>query len=154
MVFNATLNNISVISWQLVLLVEETGVRGEKHRPATSHWQTLSHNVVSSTSRLSEVRTHKVSGHRHRMHRWLWIPLPYDHDHNNLSNKVMPHEQYLLSSIEFIFILEIRSISTLYIYIEYSVLLIRYPSSNSKLEWLEGQTLSNYRYLWTKVGIR
>jgi len=37
MVFNATLNNISAISWQSVLLVEETGVRGEKHRPATSH---------------------------------------------------------------------------------------------------------------------
>jgi hypothetical protein len=29
MVFNATFNNISVISWQLVLLVEETGVPGE-----------------------------------------------------------------------------------------------------------------------------
>jgi hypothetical protein len=28
------------------LLVEETGVSGENHRPATSHWQTLSHNVV------------------------------------------------------------------------------------------------------------
>ena len=41
MVFNATLNNISVISWQPALLVEETGVPGEKHR------QTLSHNVVS-----------------------------------------------------------------------------------------------------------
>ena len=31
--FNATFNNISVISWQSVLLVEETGVPGEKHRP-------------------------------------------------------------------------------------------------------------------------
>jgi hypothetical protein len=30
MVFNATFNNISVISWQSVLLVEETGVPGEK----------------------------------------------------------------------------------------------------------------------------
>ena len=29
-VFNATFNNISVISWQSVLLVEETGVPGEK----------------------------------------------------------------------------------------------------------------------------
>jgi hypothetical protein len=29
MVFNATLNNISVISWRTVLLVEETGVPGE-----------------------------------------------------------------------------------------------------------------------------
>jgi hypothetical protein len=33
--------------------VEETGVSRENHRPATSHWQTLSQNVVSSTPRLS-----------------------------------------------------------------------------------------------------
>ena len=37
MVFNATFNNISVISWWLVLSVEETGVPGEKHGPAVSH---------------------------------------------------------------------------------------------------------------------
>jgi hypothetical protein len=30
MVFNATFNNISVILWWQVLLVEETGVPGEK----------------------------------------------------------------------------------------------------------------------------
>jgi hypothetical protein len=30
-VFNATFNNISVILWQSVLLVEETGVPGENH---------------------------------------------------------------------------------------------------------------------------
>jgi hypothetical protein len=30
-VFNATINNISVISWQAVLLVEETVVPGENH---------------------------------------------------------------------------------------------------------------------------
>jgi hypothetical protein len=29
MVFNATFNNISVISWRSVLLVEETGVPGK-----------------------------------------------------------------------------------------------------------------------------
>ena len=51
MMFNATFNNISVISWQSVLLVEETGVPGENHRPVASHRQTLSHNVVSSTPR-------------------------------------------------------------------------------------------------------
>ena len=45
MVFNATFNNISV------LLVDETGVPREKHRPIASHRQTLSHYVVSSTSR-------------------------------------------------------------------------------------------------------
>jgi hypothetical protein len=37
MVFNATLNYISAISWWSVLLVEETGVPGENHRPAASH---------------------------------------------------------------------------------------------------------------------
>jgi hypothetical protein len=37
MVFNATFYNISVISWQLVLMVEETEVPGENHRPAASH---------------------------------------------------------------------------------------------------------------------
>ena len=69
MVFNATFNNISVISSQSVLLVEETGVPGENHRPATSHWQTLSYNVVSSTPHLSGIRTHKVSGDRHWLYR-------------------------------------------------------------------------------------
>jgi hypothetical protein len=34
-VFNATFNNISVISWQSVLLVEETGVPGDNHRVAS-----------------------------------------------------------------------------------------------------------------------
>ena len=47
-VFNSTSSNISVISWRSVLLVEETL---ENHRPVTSHWQTFSHNVVSSTPR-------------------------------------------------------------------------------------------------------
>jgi hypothetical protein len=31
MVFNATFNNISAISWQSVLLMEETGVPGKNH---------------------------------------------------------------------------------------------------------------------------
>jgi len=35
--FNANFNNISVISWQSVLLVEETGAPGENQRPVTSH---------------------------------------------------------------------------------------------------------------------
>jgi hypothetical protein len=37
MVFNATFNNISVISWWSVLFVEETEVPGETHRPIASH---------------------------------------------------------------------------------------------------------------------
>jgi hypothetical protein len=30
-------------------LIKESGVPGENHQSAASHWQTLSHNVVSST---------------------------------------------------------------------------------------------------------
>jgi hypothetical protein len=33
-VFNATFNNISVLSWRSVLLVEETGIPEENYRPA------------------------------------------------------------------------------------------------------------------------
>ena len=51
MVFNATFNKISAISWHLALLVEETGVHGENHRLTTNHWQTLSDKVALSTSR-------------------------------------------------------------------------------------------------------
>ena len=51
MVLNVIFNNISVISWRLILLVKETGVPRENHRPVTSHWQTVSHNVVTSTPR-------------------------------------------------------------------------------------------------------
>ena len=35
-VFSDTFNTISAISWRSVLLVEETGVPGENHRPAAS----------------------------------------------------------------------------------------------------------------------
>ena len=52
---NYTFNNISVISWQSFLLVEETGVPGD----------TLSHNVVSSTPHPRGIQTHNVSGDRH-----------------------------------------------------------------------------------------
>ena len=48
-VFNGTFNNISFISWRSDLLVEEIRVPGENHRSVASQWQTLSHNVVSST---------------------------------------------------------------------------------------------------------
>jgi len=41
MVFNVTFNNIIYISWRSVLLVEETRVHWEYHRPVASHWQTL-----------------------------------------------------------------------------------------------------------------
>ena len=37
MVFNATFNNILAISWQSVLLVEETEVPRDNLRPVASH---------------------------------------------------------------------------------------------------------------------
>jgi hypothetical protein len=47
--FNTTFNNISVIMWRSVLLMEETRVPRENHQPVASQWQTLSHNVVLRT---------------------------------------------------------------------------------------------------------
>jgi len=50
--FNATFNNISYeYHGSQIIMVEETRDPGEIHWPATSHWQTLSHNVVPSTPR-------------------------------------------------------------------------------------------------------
>jgi hypothetical protein len=37
MVFNATIDNISGVSWRSVLFMEDTGVSGENQRPAASH---------------------------------------------------------------------------------------------------------------------
>jgi hypothetical protein len=51
MVFKAIFNNISVISWRSFVSVDETGVSGENLWLVASHWQTLSHNVISSTPR-------------------------------------------------------------------------------------------------------
>jgi len=65
MIYYATSNNISAISWWSVLLAGETVVPGENNQPAASHWHTLSHNVISSTPRLIEIPTHSVSGDRH-----------------------------------------------------------------------------------------
>jgi len=45
--FNSTFNNISIISWREVLLVEET----DYQEKTTDLSLTLSHNIVSSTPR-------------------------------------------------------------------------------------------------------
>jgi hypothetical protein len=55
MLFNATFNNISTISWQSALLAEETG---ENQRSVASHRQTLSHNSVSRTPPKTTERQH------------------------------------------------------------------------------------------------
>ena len=60
MVFKATFNNISVISWRSVLLVEETVRPREIHRSVVSHWQ----NIMLYTSLWSrfELKTSVVIG--------------------------------------------------------------------------------------------
>jgi len=64
MVFNVTFNNISVISWRSVLLVEETGALGENYRPVVRQWPTLSHNIVSP----EWDSTYNVSCNRYWLH--------------------------------------------------------------------------------------
>ena len=53
-VFNATFNNISNISWRLVFLLEETGEPGENHRPKAT--DKLYHKIITQ---------HTVSGDMH-----------------------------------------------------------------------------------------
>ena len=67
MVFNATINNISIISMRSVVLVEETGWSGATHRPVASHWQTLSYNVVHLA--LIEILTPNNNVDKHWLHR-------------------------------------------------------------------------------------
>jgi hypothetical protein len=75
MVPNATFNNISVISWRSFLVVEETGVPGENHRPVASHWQTLSYNVVQPA--LSGIRNHNISSIKSNYHMIMAMTAPY-----------------------------------------------------------------------------
>ena len=46
MEFNATFNNILVISWHSVLLVEETGVPKENYQPVTYAYEKMDSKVL------------------------------------------------------------------------------------------------------------
>ena len=53
----------------------------------TSHRQTLSYNIVSSTPRQSRIQTHNVNGDKHWLHMFICIyksNLPCDNDGTSL----------------------------------------------------------------------
>jgi hypothetical protein len=62
LVFNATFSNISAISWQPILVVEEAGVPGEDHGQATGKLYHLRLRVKCTLfcNLQSRVRTHAV----------------------------------------------------------------------------------------------
>jgi hypothetical protein len=79
MVLNATFNDIAVISWRSVLLVEETGVPGETHRDVASHdWRWLYIlSMFRYKSRGRRGRDRMVAGFTttyaiNAYHHWYW----------------------------------------------------------------------------------
>jgi hypothetical protein len=60
MVFNATFNNISVISWRSILLVEETGGPGEKDRHYNGHKKkngSTNNHVINTAQKTKDLAT-------------------------------------------------------------------------------------------------
>jgi hypothetical protein len=67
LLLKTTFNNISVISWLSVLLVEKIREDGENHRHAKLHWQILSHNDIYGIYLvMCRNKSHNFSGDQHQ----------------------------------------------------------------------------------------
>ena len=69
LVFNTTFNNISVITWQSVLLVEETRVPRETHDLQQVTDKLTNHIMLYWVHlTMSRIQTHNFGGGRHYLH--------------------------------------------------------------------------------------
>ena len=69
MVFNTTFNIISAISWQSVLLVEESRTPRENHQRAECNRQTFHIMLYIVHLAMSRIQTHNFSGDTLWLHR-------------------------------------------------------------------------------------
>jgi hypothetical protein len=73
-VFNTTFNNISVISWRSVSLVEKTG---ENHWPAASHWQSFITSSEWDSNKLVVIGTDCIGSCKSNYHTIKTMTAPY-----------------------------------------------------------------------------